>query len=296
MADDLVKMGYIPLDKSWTMRMGVLDLIKGRDTTVKFIEERLDAVNDDIRSLYTASVDWNCYNPVHVGESGTLYRFLKFTAWKTGQEKDFVMSGTLKSRKLCDDPAIVNYPLHALGNVDGHYTTQWISAAIINGSAERLERPGYKIHLTYEAVDDHAYSLAKGKHWVPKYDETINRQAKSFIDGIRNGSVSFTPRHSEDYCFARAMDKVSKNEGDFRWPNLKNHETNRLEEMEIMIEKSDQGMVVDSVDHRVVQAIAMRQMVRGQDVKVRDRTVVNKSWPEFWKFLDYARDVYRQRK
>lgn len=301
MAEDLVKMGYIPLDKSWTMRMGVLDLIHGRDTAVKFIEGRLGAVNDDIKSLYVASVDWNCCNPVHVGESATLYRFLKFTAWKSGEEKEFVVSGTLKNRMICDDPAIVNYPLHMLGTVDGdrskkYYTTQWISAAIINGSTERLESPGYKIHQTYEAVDHWNYTNSKGKDWVPKYDETINRQAKSIVDGVRNGSASFTPRHSEDYCLARALDKVNRNEGDFRWPNLRNHETNRLEEMEIMIEKSDQGMEVDSVDHRVVQAVAARQLLRGQEIRVKNRGCVNKSWPEFWDFIGYARDLRRQKK
>ena len=73
-----------------------------------------------------------------------------------------------------------------------------------------------------------------------------------------------------------------------RWPNLRGHESNRLEEMEIMIEKAQQGLEIDSKDHRVIQAIAMKQIIEGKQIEVNDVAVVNKSWPQFWRFLNYA--------
>jgi hypothetical protein len=110
----LIENGFIPLDKSWIMRMGVLDLLHGHgEDTTKFLDSQQD-LGDDLRVLRTAICTWNTNEPVDVGESGTLYRFLQFAAWKQRKEKIFIKRGSLRDRKICDDPNIVNYSLDDL--------------------------------------------------------------------------------------------------------------------------------------------------------------------------------------
>jgi len=42
---------------------------------------------------------------------------------------------------------------------------------------------------------------------------------------------------------------------------------------------------VISKDHRIVQAIAM---LKGDKIKIKFPEVVNKNWPQFWRFLEYT--------
>ncbi len=43
---------------------------------------------------------------------------------------------------------------------------------------------------------------------------------------------------------------------------------------------------ITSRDHRVVQAIAMLGRVKGIALRFQFPNAVNKSWPQFWEFLD----------
>ncbi len=281
----LIERGYIPLDKSWMIRVGVLDLLNGYDDTVKFLESR--EVSDDLKALRRASLVWNSGEPVDVGESATLYRFLKFASWKQGKDREFVLQGTLKGRKTCDNPEIVNYPLKELLKLDNG-TSQWASASVLLGNKEVVENPPYKLKLTYEAVSHWNEKRKEGKLWEPRYDETVLAQAVSYLELLNGGETSFSPRHSEDYCFARAFGLISREEGEKRWPSLRNHESDRIIEMERALEDADQGKEIDSKDPRMVQAIAMRQRLRGEDVAINNHQTVNKFWSEFWRFLDEA--------
>ena len=104
-------MKYIPLDKSWMIRIGFLDLINRYDDSIKYLKKQYNELSDDLKSLYNASIAWRGNKEINVGESGTLYRFLKFASWKLNLNKKFILKGTLKTRKICDDPKIINYPL-----------------------------------------------------------------------------------------------------------------------------------------------------------------------------------------
>ncbi|MBU2640118.1 MAG: hypothetical protein KKG75_05450 [Nanoarchaeota archaeon] len=108
MKDHLTGNDYIPLDKSWMIRMGVLDLVHGYNDSIRYLEPKLEELGGDLRSLYYASLQWKNGDLVDVGEAGTLYRFLKFASWKLKQGKDFIIHRTLKDRDICDDPAIVD--------------------------------------------------------------------------------------------------------------------------------------------------------------------------------------------
>ncbi len=118
--EDLIEQGYIPLDKSWIIRMGVLDLVDGYRDCIDYLTLNDKELGDDLRSLCLASNQWNNNKPVEVGESGTLYRFLKFASWKFGLDKEFKLEGSLieRAKKMCNDPEIVNYSLDELLKLD----------------------------------------------------------------------------------------------------------------------------------------------------------------------------------
>lgn len=292
MEHELVARGYIPPDKSWMNRVGVLDIQHGYDDITKFLGSQ-DKLSDDLEALYRASIDWKSSDTVYVGESATLYRFLKFASWKLGKNKKFILDGSLKKRKICNNPEIVSYSLEELLKLD-YGTSQWASASVLLGNEEKIENPPYKLKLTYEAVSHWKKQRKNRQCWEPRYDETILRQAVAYLELFKYGRTSFVPLHSEDYCFARAFGLINKEEGERLWSSLKGHESNRIEEMERALKDYENGREVDSRDHRVVQAVVMKSKLEGRDVKIKYTEAVNKSWPEFWKFMNdslYLRQI-----
>jgi len=264
--------------------MGILDLLNGYDDIIRFLE-RQEQLSNDLKALYRASIAWKYEKPVDVGESGTLYRFLKFANWKLGLNKKFILHGSLLKRKICDNSKIINYSLEKLLKLDNR-TSQWASAAVLFNNERKVKNPPHKLILTYKAISHWKSQRVKGQSWKPRYDKTILRQAEAFLKLVKKGKISFVPQQPEDYCFARAFGLISKKEGESRWPSLRGHESDRIEEMEEMLDYANKRKEINSKDHRVVQAIAMYQKKKNIDIKIKHPEVVNKSWPQFWKFLN----------
>lgn len=283
----LTKKGYIPLDKSWIIRMGVLDLLNNHNDIFEFLKVRQDELSDDLQALHRALKSWKAGKQnIDVGESATLYRFLKFISWVLSENKRFVLRGTLRKRKICNNPEIIRYPLKDLLRLDKG-TSQWASAAVLLGNTEQVDNPPLKLKLTYEAVEHWKKRRRNGKSWEPRYDETILRQAISFLELLKEGKTSFIPQQPEDYCFARAFGLITNKQGESLWSSLRGHESDRIKEMEQVIEIINAGGMIESKDHRVVQAGAMFQRLRGQDIiNVKYPWCVSKSWPRFWDFLN----------
>lgn len=278
-------MKFIPLDKSWINRMGVLDLIHDHNDIVLFLNTQ-DTLSDDLLALKRACEVWGTDNPIEVGESGTLYRFLQFASWKLNLNKRFVTKGTLRERKIGQDYTLVNLTQRELLELPGEPTSQWASASVLLGDEERLTRVPYKLRVTYEAVEHWRSQRNEGKTWESRGDSTILVQAETFVKLLRGEGSDFVPLQAEDYCFARIFGYINRDEGARRWPNLAGHESNRLNEMENVIEAVQTGQEVGSKDHRVVQAVVMWGLVNKTQVKVRYPNAVCKSWPEFWQFTD----------
>ncbi len=270
-------MKHIPSDKSWIIRLGVLDILNGEDYIDQFLAKQT-ILSSDLQALARASEQWKANLPIDVGESGTLYRFLQFASWKRNENRKFIKHGTLKDRRIADDPSIVTLPLEQLLKLDNG-TSQWASASVLLGNTEDPPKDvPYKLKLTYEAVD-HWKSARQNKHkWTPRKDQTISQQAKAYIQWLQTGKIDFIPEQAEDYCFARAFELMTPEQGEARWPSLRQHESDRIASMEIALSQQ----LVDSADHRVVQAIAMR---RGDSVSFSNPESVSKSWPEFWDFM-----------
>ena len=278
MRKHLIEKGYIPLDKSWMIRIGVLDLFGGYKDSREYLKQHYDELSEDLKSLYQISAQWRLGKPINVGESGTLYRFLRFALWKLGQEREFIRNGTLRQRKICDNPEIINWSLEQLLTLDNR-TSQWASASVLMGNPEKIAKPPYKLQVTYDAVQHWNNARKNKKRWEPRYDETILTQASAYIKWVREGRMDFVPQQSEDYCFARTFNILTAKSGEARWPSLRGHESDRIAEME----KELYEKKITSRDHRVVQAIAMLRNCRDN---IMNPDCVNKSWPQFWKFLE----------
>lgn len=287
--DDFIK--FIPQDKSWLTRVGVLDIINGYSDIEEYIKQQKNT-NDDILAILNASEDWRNNRKIRVAESATLYRLLKFVSWKNNLNKVFIKEGSLNQRKITNDPKIVNLNQKELLKLDNE-TTQWATAKVICGDKERLSNPPAKLKETYEAVEHWYMKRKKGLCWEPKYDVTIKRQAETFLKLLKQENVDYIPLCSDDYCFARAFDFINKENGAKFWPSLIGHETNRIEEMEYSIKEAEETNCVSSKDHRVVQALSMWGVVNKKKLTFQNPNAVNKSWPQFWDFLALVQKQYK---
>jgi hypothetical protein len=280
---------FIPLDKSWIIRMGVLDIVNGNNYIKEFLNSQL-GLSDDLLALKKAVEEWSSEEIIDVGESGTLYRLLQFASWKLNLNKKFIKHGTLKDRRITNDPNIINLSTRELLKLDSQ-TSQWATASVLLGNTERISNPPYKLKLSYEAVEHWQQQKQKGENWKPKFDTTIASQAIAFIDLIQNGKTNFQTQQAEDYCFARVFNLITKEEGEQNWPSLLGHESNRIEEMESVIVKAKDNQEITSTDHRVVQAIAMWGLSNKKEIKILYPNAVNKSWPQFWSFIEHAKNL-----
>ncbi len=284
---------YIPLDKSWIIRMGVLDLFNGNKDRIKnFLGSQKD-LGGDLLALKGVIETWGTDEPVDVGESATLYRILQFASWKLNLNKKFITHGTLTERlkNMTKDPNTVNLSLNQLLALP-EKTSQWATASVLLGNKERIPNPPYKLQVSFDAVEHWNKQRQHGKTWEPIHDTTIQEQADVFLAMIQGKKMPFTPMQAEDYCFAYTFGYMSREEGEAKWPNLRGHESNRFE-MERILTRAKAGEEIDSEDHRVVWAIAMWGQVNSKNVKFSYPDAVNKTWPKFWAFLEYAKSLQK---
>ena len=168
--NELVEKGLIPLDKSWIIRMGVLDMLHGYTDIIDFLNQYQlkEKLGDDLEALLRCAKAWGRNEPLDVGEAGTLYRMLKFAGWKQGLKLEFITRGTLSNRPITDDPSIITWSQKKHLTLDGG-TSQWASAAVIVGEdEERLTDAPYKLMVSYMAIDHWKKSRADGKVWQPQ--------------------------------------------------------------------------------------------------------------------------------
>ena len=307
MVHKLIKEGFIPYCKSQTARMGIQDLFSryqegSPDYTkdsIHFLRENFDALGDDQKALYRVLTTWDADESIDIGESGTLFRFLRFLSWKLVAEgklkkpKEFIVRGTLEERakEFCNDPDMINWPMDVLGKLDNE-TSQYMSIAAPLGNKEKVKNPPAKLEDTYDAIEHWRNRRRQGKVWIPHHDLTILGQADTYCLLMHDPETRFYPKQAEDYCFARAFGYISKKEGEKRWPSLKGHESNRIKKMETTLQAYQKGEKIISDDHRVVQAIAMlmkygtTRKIEEIQARFSNPKAVNKTWPQFWKFLE----------
>ena len=281
---------FIPLDKSWVIRMGVLDILNGYNDIVPFLEKQTD-LGGDLKALKRVAEKWNTDEPLDVGESGTICRFVSFALWKLRMNRKVIKSGTLEKREICQNPEIVNWPIEKLLTLDGG-TSQWATMSVLLGNQEKPAQIPYFMTITYDAIEHWNNARKEGKVWEARKDPTIMGQTLAFLKLLAYGRCTLEERDLSDcdlYCFLRAFNFMSKEEGEKIWPHIKYHETDRLEGMEIAIALADKDGTIDSNDHRIVQAMVMRQIFLKKPYTVKDPNAVNKTWPKFWEFIELVK-------
>jgi len=263
---------FLPYDKSHFIRY-IFTLLY-RET------HEVITKNDNFSSDMLSALE--CYSRlasgnfnINVGESGTLLRFASLYIFlKTGENpKGIIREGTLCNRKISKPSEVINLPIKAMLKLDGG-TSQWASAAYLLGvNQEKISNPPYRLNQTYE------FTTTCGPLII---DSTIKEQAHAIVEFIGTGGTSWKPKHSEDYCLARALGIMSKEAGAVAFPQVVNHESNRLDEMEHYNEYC--------ADHRVIQAYGVMQAIRGEKFTPNSiqAKALNKSWPQFQNFLTAA--------
>jgi len=157
---------------------------------------------------------------------------------------------------------------------------------VLLGDAERLSNPPFKLQLTYEAVAHWKSQREKGLSWVPRYDETIISQAETYLKILKGQKSKFTPKQAEDFCFAYVFGYITAEDGEKRWSSLRGHESDRIVEIQKTLQSAKSNEEITSKDHRIVQAVAMWGKVNNKKVNILYSSAVNKSWPQFWDFLN----------
>lgn len=285
---------FIPLDKSWIIRMAILDFLNGYTDGLEFLKKEKDLGGDlmilpnVIESLSKKSL------AVDVGESGTIYRFVSFYIWKNKLPIEMKISKTLIERvargAITNNPKIVNFSQEELLELDNK-TSQWATMAYLMGNRKKVQNPPYKLKVTYEAVESWENARKNKKSWEARIDPTIFNQALAFINLLKTRKMKFNPEQAEDYCFARAFDILNQDQAKILYPSLEGHETPRFDEMEKSIIEAESGKVL-SKDHRVVQALAMKNFPKFTKDNFVNPDCVNKTWPKFWDFIEYCRKNY----
>ncbi len=282
-----VDRNHMPECKAWTIRGGVKALQEGKDVVLRHLESK-NYTTGDLGSLRRASQAWLAgAKDIPVGESRTLLICLTVEAKRRAVSKNFIREGTLKDRQIAQCPEIGRLPPEALLQLDGG-TTQWATAMYLAGDQRRVEKPSPKLAMTYEAVQDWEMRKLTNRIWRPRKDRVILAQAEAYLGLLRNGKLDFTPKEAEDFCFARTFGLMSDEEGARRWPSLSGHESNRLISVAKAYSQVVQRKIVDSKDHRVVQAAAMFAKSSGIRANFAYPESVNKSWPGFWTWLESA--------
>lgn len=299
----------LPPDKSVTLRLLLLGL---RDKTPAVIE----AINtryawkdlpDDVQRMHLACCHWHDAHSVCVGESGTALRFLWWHANDTGVHKGLERAGTLVGRHVTLRPEMLRWPIEWL--LDPVHvpeqTSQLASAAILHHPDRYPQIKGVRHHLdtTYQVLEDWNGGCREAAQ-VPNIgiDPTIKHQAETFLAMLRGEPSTFEPKQVEDFPFSfllRGTPTIA--EAAVRWPNLANHESNRLRAVTEACEEWHASRTISSYDHRIIQAMSMCAMIRGYAPRrlrecVQHPEAVAKSWPQFWKFLNFAYGQIEQTK
>lgn len=285
---------FIPLDKSWLIRMGILDLTRGYGPKdlLTFLNSQ-ENLGNDLEALKRVALDWASDKPFDVGESGTIYRFIKFYLLKNNIDREIKISETLihRVKKMNIDPDMVNWSLSKLGTLEGG-TTQWQTMAILLGNTEKLEEIPFYLQKTYDAIKHWEEQRKKGEVWQAQKDPTLFKQSKEYLNYLKNGKISIQLSKLGDcdlYCFLRAFGVVGKEWAQKNWPQLREHESNRFEEMERTLNEFERGEIIFTKDHRVVQAEAMLLLSKFPNLEITDirkrfdkPDCVNKTWKSFW--------------
>ena len=277
-----MKNKYLPLSKSWAIRMIFLDMIYGKSTGYKVInhfrkQKKSDLSNDINAAMRCAENYISGEHKYNVGNAGMVYRLLVYVMY--GKKYKLRMGDQLRKRLIKRKERetlpknLTALPLEKLIKLG---TSQYASASLLLGT-EPVHDLHPKCDLTIEARQVY---FANDGEWISRHDEVIIGQLRHFLYGEKIENPI-----GEDYCYLRAFNIMTHAEGKRRLPELADHESDRLAVMEEICEKGFDRLVNTDDDHRVFMAVVLKQISLGLPIRITHKWCVRKSYPAFLKWV-----------
>ena len=283
-------MARLPLDKSWIKCLTLLEIRGGFDGKIRRFLNNFpeDEMSDDVkacRDLLNAWNNKNYYLPVRNFRSLAV-GLEAIMRTKKEIKYEMLMGSQLKKRKLHDENS-----------------SQGISAMILCGKLENVikefrivnpyklnhhNRVAFEALVSYETEKDFkTYDISKS---IYKEDKTLMKQFDFFINKLQGNDIELKIDSAEDVPLAVAFGLMDLKTAEEKYPQLRNHETDRIEEMK---NNFDSGVCI-SIDHRIVMARSMIDVING---KLPDRLIAypkstNKSFPKFWNYIKEVINTY----
>lgn len=280
-----------------------LDLIVGDyeriDAYFQECEQQGIVLSQDHHSMRSAAHTYRSGLPIDTGESGTVYRKMKMLCWSRREDRVFVQRDTALKRSFTDDPHIFHLAYNQLLQLDGG-TSQYASAAFLLRPYQPLMYPEdgalqrdlttnelhYKFKVAIDAKLHWLLARSSGKSWQSRQDPTIIAQATAIERWAHNGyrgPLNFKPEQAEDTLLAMAFGILTPDLVARLYPQVANHESNRLIALEEALAEYLCGQKISTGDHRVVTALALRYGLSEQ--AFTNPRSVEKAWPLFWRFF-----------
>lgn len=272
----------LPWDKSWIIRLAFLDLINGIGPwrAMYWLEQHRDELSDDLLALLRTLKQYQRGEALDVGESATLLRFWRYFLWMRGDKRAIIVRGTLKSRRVDINPALIAWEVDALADRHHEKSSQWASAAILHGKNGRRHDIDPHIALSYEAREEWLASLRENRMWTPRKDANITECMATWVMWRQYGFMPLVVDNAEKACQAVAFGLMTPDEMAERWPKSLNHESVRPDAMRQAL--AHPWWIVSN-DHRVVMSMALLGVPREC---FSNPDCVAKSFPRFWDFLN----------
>lgn len=253
---------------------------------------------EDIAAAINVSRQLKTGGILDPGDSRTLLIMLRMLLWSTKTTRKVCLSPMQVARQVEDDPEIATWTLEKMLTLSNG-TTQFASAAILlqNRKPDEIEalirllppekRPMIQLTKTIKTAwlknhtQNNPFSLEQLEP-----EAVLQRQARHYYSEQMSGTkIPYHATHSEEAIYAVLHGDMLLEEAAARFPMLRSHETDRIAE----IEKVLCGDVVDSIDHRIVQAALLTNTVAHWTS--RSEKAVRKTWPDFFEFLQAVKDI-----
>jgi hypothetical protein len=277
----------LPLDKSWIKCLTMLEiqLEPYYDISVQQFLNNFpdDEMSDDVkacRDLLNSFENENLeYYPVRNFRSlaVAVYKYLESENIDTSK----IQMGTqLRQRKLIDENSSQLKTAELL-------VTQDLKKIKKEFTKDTIP---YHLNIATEAV----FNFNENEQFnIYREDRTIAKQFEYFINKLQNKDVKLRIDSAEDIPLAYMFDEISLNKIKTKYPQMINHESDRISSLTEITTDTDE---VDSNDHRIVMACAMASIVESNKYKFtyyNHKDAVDKSFPKFWEYYDNIVKTYK---
>lgn len=271
----------MPWHKSLIIRFVFQDVTHGKiERSIKWLEDNYGSLGDDLQATLRTLQQFKAGKDLDVGESGTLLRFWRYYLLSIGDTRRIIVRGTARKRQFYAGEDVIDMDTEELLALDDG-TSQWASIAALCGRIERPvgELPGH-LELTFNAIKLWQDAKFYQEMWPARKDRYIIEMVEAWLEWRRTGIMKLKVDNAEKVFLAAMFGLITAEEAHQQFPQMIHHESNRIKAIKRY--RHWWWLIVGSRDHRIVQGLAMR----GRRRWFLHRHCVNKTWPQFWRFME----------